>query len=61
MSPQSLLTPDKTRKRRTLEAAVLYESPFTDRTPRGPDGLFARPQVDAMLEVLRGVRATAVV
>lgn len=40
---------------------MLYESPFTDRTPRGPDGLFARPQVDAMLEVLRGVRATAVV
>src|SRR5262249_13800603 len=24
-----------------MEAARLYESPFTDLTPRGPDGLFA--------------------
>jgi type I restriction enzyme R subunit len=24
-----------------MEAAMLYESPFTDLTPRGPDGLFS--------------------
>ena len=23
-----------------MEAEMLYESPFTDLTPRGPDGLF---------------------
>jgi len=24
----------------TIEIALLYESPFTDTTPHGPDGLF---------------------
>ncbi len=43
-----------------MEAARLYESPFTDLTPRGPDGLFSTAQVDALLAAIAAVRATAV-
>jgi type I restriction enzyme R subunit len=43
-----------------MEAARLYESPFTDLTPRGPDGLFSTAHVDALLAALAAVRATAV-
>lgn len=42
-----------------MGAALLYESPFTDLTPRGPDGLFTSEQVDELVEVLGQVRATA--
>jgi type I restriction enzyme, R subunit len=43
-----------------MNAALLYESPFTDLTPRGPDGLFSSTQVDELMAVLAAVRATAV-
>ncbi|MEJ7760057.1 MAG: DEAD/DEAH box helicase family protein [Gemmatimonadaceae bacterium] len=43
-----------------MEAARLYESPFTDLTPHGPDGLFSTAQIDALLAALAAVRATAV-
>ena len=43
-----------------MEAARLYESPFTDITPHGPDGLFSTAQVDALFATLDAVRATAV-
>jgi type I restriction enzyme R subunit len=42
-----------------MEASLLYESPFTDLTPRGPDGLFTSAQVDELMVVLAGVRARA--
>jgi type I restriction enzyme R subunit len=42
-----------------MEAARLYESPFTDLTPRGPEGLFSDREVDALLSVLTSVRANA--
>lgn len=42
-----------------MEAALLYESPFTDLTPRGPDGIFSSTQVDELLKVLDAVRTTA--
>ncbi|MEO8198848.1 MAG: type I restriction-modification enzyme R subunit C-terminal domain-containing protein, partial [Thermoanaerobaculia bacterium] len=42
-----------------MEAARLYESPFTDLTPRGPEGLFSSNQVDALLAALTTVRANA--
>ena len=44
----------------SMEAAGLYESPFTDVTPHGPDGLLSASQVDALLAALEAVRATAV-
>ncbi len=43
-----------------MDAALLYESPFTDITPRGPDGLFSSTQVDELMAVLAAVRETAV-
>ena len=42
-----------------MDAALLYESPFTDLSPRGPDGLFTSVQVDELVGVLQTVRAAA--
>jgi type I restriction enzyme R subunit len=43
-----------------MEAAILYESPFTDLTPRGPDGLFSSAQVDELLAAIEEVRRKAI-
>ena len=43
-----------------MERGLLYESPFTDLTPHGPDGIFTSAQVDELIAVLDQVRATAV-
>jgi type I restriction enzyme R subunit len=43
-----------------MEPALLYESPFTDLTPRGPDGLFTSDEVDRLVAVLQALRSTAV-
>ena len=40
-------------------AGLLYESPFTDVTPRGPDGIFTTPQVRDLLATLDEVRSAA--
>jgi len=42
-----------------MEPARLYESPFTGIAPYGPDGLFPASDIDELLQVLDGVRATA--
>ncbi|MDI9394123.1 MAG: DEAD/DEAH box helicase family protein [Euryarchaeota archaeon] len=42
-----------------MDAALLYESPFTDLTPRGPDGIFTPAQVDELIAALEKIRATA--
>lgn len=42
-----------------VEAARLYESPFTDLTPHGPDALFKATDMDDLLRTLQAVRATA--
>jgi len=44
-----------------LEPARLYESPFTDHAPHGPDLLFPRSDnVDGIIEILHEVRQHAV-
>ncbi|HET6912346.1 MAG TPA: DEAD/DEAH box helicase family protein [Rhodanobacteraceae bacterium] len=42
-----------------VDPATLYESPFTDVTPRGPDGLFAPVELDELMRSLEMVRASA--
>jgi type I restriction enzyme R subunit len=42
-----------------MDASLLYESPLTDITSQGPDGLFTSAQIDELVAVLDRVRATA--
>lgn len=42
-----------------MDVGRLYEPPFTDRAPEGPDSLFNDTDVDALAEVLALVRASA--
>lgn len=50
---------DHLTERGVMAAALLYESPFTDLTPYGPDGIFTLAEVDDLVAVLDQVRATA--
>ena len=43
-----------------MKPEMLYESPFTDVSPSGPDGLYESAQVDELIEVLEEIRARAV-
>lgn len=43
-----------------LDPGILYESPFTDLSPQGPDGLFSSTQVDELVAALERVRSMAV-
>ena len=43
----------------TMDPAMLYESPFTDVTPLGPDGIFTSAQIDELLAILNDVRNAA--
>ena len=43
----------------TMEPARLYESPYTDLTPLGVEGLFSPDAVDELLLILEGVRQHA--
>ena len=43
-----------------MEVARLYESPFTDHAPFGPDTLFTDAQVDTIVSILTEVRHRAV-
>ena len=42
-----------------MDPARLYESPFTDLSPRGPDDLFSAAQLDRLIATLEDVKKTA--
>lgn len=42
-----------------MQPALLYESPFTDISPQGPESLFESSQVDSLVSILDRVRSTA--
>jgi type I restriction enzyme R subunit len=43
-----------------MDPALLYESPFTDLNPQGPEGVFTSAQVGQLVTLLSQVRASAV-
>jgi len=51
---------DHLTERGLVPAALLYESPFTDLTPQGPDALFTETEVEELLGILERVRETAI-
>jgi type I restriction enzyme R subunit len=46
-------------ERGIMDAAQLYESPFTDISPRGPEQLFSPSQLDELESILAGILRTA--
>jgi type I restriction enzyme, R subunit len=42
-----------------MEVGRLYESPFTEIAPQGPDSLFPSADVDRLITILKSVRSTA--
>lgn len=45
---------------RVMEPARLYESPYTDFSPQGVDGVFDTTQVDQLISVLDIIRRRAI-
>ena len=43
-----------------VDVSLLYESPFTDVSPQGPDALFTAEQVDKIMSLLDDIRSTAI-
>ena len=44
----------------SMDARLLYDSPYTDFSPRGVDGVFESKEVDELVSVLDDVRKRAV-
>ena len=53
------LVVDRLTAHAVTEPARLHESPFTDTTPQGPDGLFKPTELDELMPSLQAVSATA--
>ncbi|MBX3747290.1 MAG: DUF4145 domain-containing protein [Verrucomicrobiae bacterium] len=51
---------DHLTERGVVEPGSVYESPFTDLTPRGPDALFSPEHLDELVRTLEAIRLTAV-
>lgn len=43
-----------------VDVSLLYESPFTDVAPQGPDAIFSADQVDKIMGLLEKIKATAI-
>jgi type I restriction enzyme R subunit len=42
-----------------MDPDLLYESPFTDLAPKGPEGLFTPPEIDELVATIHGFEETA--
>ena len=42
-----------------MDPGLLYEPPFTDVAPRGPEGLFREADVGRLVEMIAAVRRNA--
>lgn len=42
-----------------MDASLLYESPFTDIVPQGPEAIFSPIQIESIVSALGRVRAAA--
>jgi type I restriction enzyme R subunit len=52
---------DHLTQRGWIDPSLLYESPFTDISPRGVEGVFDGAEVTQLLTVLSGIREHAAV
>jgi type I restriction enzyme R subunit len=43
-----------------MDARSLYESPFLDISPQGPEGLFSVAKVEKMVQILQEIELRAV-
>jgi type I restriction enzyme R subunit len=43
-----------------IEPGLLYQSPFTDIAPRGPDEIFSSNNVTQLIDIINEVRETAI-
>jgi type I restriction enzyme, R subunit len=50
---------DHLTQRGWMEPSLLYESPFTDISPRGVEGVFAPKEVEHLIAVLASIRHNA--
>ncbi|CAH0230361.1 DEAD/DEAH box helicase family protein [Rhodococcoides fascians] len=50
---------DELTKNGVMEPGRLFESPYTDHAPTGPDSFFAETDVDAIVGTLRNIKRTA--
>jgi type I restriction enzyme R subunit len=50
---------DQLTEHGVVDAAQLYASPFTDLTPRGPEGLFSEEVIEELVAVLENIRRSA--
>lgn len=53
------LVVDQLTEQGMMPASALYESPFIDVAPHGPDGIFSSEEVDQLVATLDAVRAAA--
>ncbi|TAK69203.1 MAG: DUF4145 domain-containing protein [Actinomycetota bacterium] len=51
---------DELTKNGVMEPKRLFESPYTDHAPTGPDSFFPDADVDVIVETLNGIKRTAV-
>lgn len=51
---------DELTKNGVVDPGRLFESPYTDQAPTGPDYFFPEAQVEALVDTLRHIRQTAV-